>query len=139
GLAFGEVRPRRYVWRTAAMPPIRQAHQVAKLTLRRHAKLITARLIKSADGTQVSAEDYDRQLTDIFAIQEDIARTIATSLRMPLGLKPGQNLVNNRTLDPASYQDFLRAKALLRTPGGRARETATLLESILVRHPEFAP
>ena len=71
---------------------------------------ITAQLIKADDGTHIWSENYDRELTDIFAIQEDIARTIATSLRMPLGLKPGENLVNNRSIDPESYQQFLRAR-----------------------------
>ena len=61
---------------------------------------ITAQLIKADDGTHIWAEDYDRELTDVFAIQEDIARAITASLRMPLGLKPGENLVNNRSIDP---------------------------------------
>src|SRR5258706_6464479 len=57
---------------------------------------ITVQLIKADDGTHIWAQDYDRELTDIFAIQVDIARTVTASLRMPLGLKPGENLVNNR-------------------------------------------
>jgi len=73
---------------------------------------ITVQLIKADDGRHIWAENYDRQLTDIFATQEDIARAITTSLRMPLGLKPGENLVNNRDIDPDSYQQFLRARAL---------------------------
>ncbi len=51
---------------------------------------ITAQLIKTDDGTHVWAEDYDRDLTDVFAIQEDIARAITASLHMTLGLKPGK-------------------------------------------------
>jgi TolB-like protein len=47
---------------------------------------ITAQLIKADDGTHLWAEDYDRQLTDIFQIQEDIARAIANSLRMNAAL-----------------------------------------------------
>src|SRR5262249_48922446 len=39
---------------------------------------VAVQLIKADDGTHVWAEDYDRQLTDIFAIQEDIARAIIT-------------------------------------------------------------
>ena len=38
---------------------------------------ITVQLIRADDGTHVWSENYDRQLTDIFAIQEDIARAIA--------------------------------------------------------------
>ena len=74
---------------------------------------ITAQLIKADDGTHIWAEDYDRELTDIFAIQEDIARAITASLRMPLGLKPGENLVNNRNIDPDLYDQLLRARGLI--------------------------
>src|SRR5262249_46475867 len=76
---------------------------------------ITVQLIKADDGTKMWAEEYDRQLTDIFQIQEDIARAIATSLRSPLGVKPGEKLVSNRDIDPESYQQYLAARALIRT------------------------
>src|SRR6185503_14800246 len=66
---------------------------------------ITVQLILADSGLQLWSENYDRELTDIFAIQEDIARAIAGSLNMQLGLRPGENLVNNRGLDPEAYQE----------------------------------
>ena len=71
---------------------------------------VTAQLIKADDGTHIWAENYDRDLTDVFAIQEDIARAITASLHMTLNLKPGENLANNRNIDPAGYQQFLHAR-----------------------------
>jgi TolB-like protein len=104
---------------------------------------ITVQLIKAEDGTHIWAEDYDRQLTDIFAVQEDIARAITTSLRVPLGLKQGDTLVNNRSINPESYQQYLRARALMQNlqNGGRSRlaETVALLEQVVARNPEYAP
>ena len=79
---------------------------------------ITAQLIKADDGTHIWTENYDRELTDVFAIQEDIATAIAGALRMPLGLAPGERLVSNRTIDPESYQQYLRAKPLVRAQKG---------------------
>jgi TolB-like protein len=76
---------------------------------------ITAQLIKADDGTHIWAKDYDRELTDVFAVQEDITRAITTSLRMPLGLKPGENLVNNRKIDPIPYTNYLRVTRVDRT------------------------
>ena len=101
---------------------------------------VSAELVKAEDGLRIWSENYDRELTDVFAIQEDIARAITASLRMPLGLKPGENLVNNRTRDPASYEDYLRAKALLRSriPRNMA-EAVKLLEAVVARDPDFAP
>ncbi|HYK80788.1 MAG TPA: hypothetical protein VEU95_14235 [Micropepsaceae bacterium] len=101
---------------------------------------ITVQLIKSDDGTHIWSENYDRELTDVFAIQEDVARAIATSLRMPLGLKPGENLVNNRGIDPESYQQFLRSRAVLQSGGpSNAAEAQALLEQVIARNPDYAP
>ena len=70
---------------------------------------ITAQLVKAEDDSHLWAENYDRDLTDVFAIQEEIARAIAASLRMPLGLKPGENLVAARAVSPQAHENYLRA------------------------------
>src|SRR5258705_9504634 len=99
---------------------------------------ITAQLIKADDGSHIWAENYDGEWTDVFAIQEEIGRAIAVALRMPLGLKPGENLVANRKIDPESYQQYLRAKALNQA-GGRAAyiEATALLEQVVARNPDY--
>src|SRR5207248_11122021 len=100
---------------------------------------ITAQLVKADDGVNVWANSYDRAMTDVFAIQEDIARSITASLRMPLGLKPGEQLVSNRAIDPESYQQFLRGKsALLQAQAGFAEQLA-LLEPVVANNPNYAP
>jgi TolB-like protein len=104
---------------------------------------ITAQLVQADNGVGVWTDTYDRELTDVFAIQEDIAQAIAGALRVPLGLSQGANLVSNRDIDPASYEQFLRAKALVRARGTGGlqalTDAAALLEPVVLRHPEFAP
>ena len=105
---------------------------------------ISAELVQAGSGLKVWSENYDRELTDVFAIQEDIAQAIAISLRMPLGLKQGEYLVPNRSIDPETYDLYLRAKALLRMrgarePGGPLTDAATLLEGVVGRNPNYAP
>jgi len=109
---------------------------------------ISAELVQADSGIQVWSDNYDRDLTDVFAIQEDIAKAIAMSLRMPLGLKPGENLVNSRTKDDFTHEEYLRARALVRTrtPGnGGAQglaeltEAARRLELVVAREPDYAP
>jgi tetratricopeptide (TPR) repeat protein len=79
-------------------------------------------------------------LTDIFVVQEDIARAIAGALRVPLGLAPGGSLISNRAIDPDSYQQYLHAKALLNVQGGGAnREARPILEQLVARNPDYAP
>jgi TolB-like protein len=97
---------------------------------------ITVQLSLADNGLQLWSENYDRELLDVFAIQEDIARAIAASLNMQLGLRPGENLVNNRNIDPETYQLFLRARAQFRgrTGGGNVN-----IEQLIARDPGFAP
>ena len=101
---------------------------------------ITAQLVKADDGVNVWVNSYDRQLTDVFAIQEDIATAIAGALRMPLGLAPGERLVSSRSIDPESYQQFLRAKVLVRARGTTPIPAAIkILEPLVARNPDYAP
>jgi tetratricopeptide (TPR) repeat protein len=54
-------------------------------------------------------------------------------------LKPGENLVNNRAIDPDSYGQFLRAKALLRRAGAGAADALAILEPLVAHSPNYAP
>ena len=59
---------------------------------------------------------------------------------MPLGLKQGASLVANRTGDLESYQDYLRARALVRARGIKPlTDAAALLEQVVARDPNYAP
>jgi TolB-like protein len=100
---------------------------------------ITAQLIKADDGTHVWTETYDRQLTDIFAVQEEIGRSIAGALRMPLGLQPGQNLFPSRDIDSQSYEQFLAARASIRSRVVSRAAAVESSEQVVARHPGFAP
>ena len=101
---------------------------------------ISAQLVRADTGVTLWANSYDRELKDVFAVQEDIARNIAISLHMTLGLKPGENLVNERTKNAANYDDYLRAKELVRQRGAaNQRNAASLLEQVVARDPDFAP
>jgi TolB-like protein/DNA-binding SARP family transcriptional activator len=99
---------------------------------------ISAQLIQADNGVHVWTENYDRQLTDIFTTQENIAEAIAAALRVPLGLPRGKHLVPDRTSDVEAYQQFLRARA-----GFRSRlQFAPIivdLEQLVERDPGFAP
>ncbi|HEY4265518.1 MAG TPA: tetratricopeptide repeat protein [Micropepsaceae bacterium] len=105
---------------------------------------ITAQLAEAESGSQRWSETYDRELKDVFAVQEDIAHAIAAALHVSLGLKRGESLVPSRTSHLDSYQDYLRAKALVRArgpreSGGPLTEAAKLLEQAVARAPNYAP
>jgi len=101
---------------------------------------ITAQLIRADNGTHLWTESYNRELKGVFAVQEEIASAIAGALRVPLGLKQGETLISNRTDDTESYQNYLRAKALVRARGLQPlTEAAALLEQVVARDPNYAP
>jgi adenylate cyclase len=61
---------------------------------------ITAQLVRASDGFHLWSETYDRELKDIFAVQEDIAIKVANELKMTLGIgKPLKNLGGTGNLD----------------------------------------
>jgi TolB-like protein/DNA-binding SARP family transcriptional activator len=94
---------------------------------------ITAQLIQSNNGLNLWSDSYDRQLTGLFAVQEDIAQAIAGALRVPLGLKSGNTLITSRIADPEIYQQYLQ----LRSPSFPA--TLDTVEAFVARAPGFAP
>jgi DNA-binding SARP family transcriptional activator/TolB-like protein len=100
---------------------------------------ITAQLIEVGKGTHLWSENYDRRLSDIFATQEEIARTIVGSLMTPLRLAPGGRLVSNRSIDLESYQQYLRAKPLVRARSRGVPAAIRILEPLVARYPDFAP
>lgn len=100
---------------------------------------ITAQLIIADSGAHLWTENYDRELSDIFAVQEDIATAIAAALRVPLGLKPGQMLISSRIADPDIYEQYLRERAQRRDSSRRFPATRDTLEAVVARAPAFAP
>jgi TolB-like protein/DNA-binding SARP family transcriptional activator len=101
---------------------------------------IAAQLVEADNGITLWTENYDRELTDLFAIQEEVALAIAGALRVPLGLQEGDRLVANRGIDPQSYEQYLRVKPVIRPRGMAAiADGAAQLEQIVGRNADFAP
>lgn len=100
---------------------------------------ITAQLIRSEDGFHVWSETFDRQATDIFDIQDEIAGAVAVALAASLNLTyttPTQQ----RTDDFAVYEDYLKAKQLFLKRGKENLDEALVyLNQATTRDPNFAP
>jgi TolB-like protein/Tfp pilus assembly protein PilF len=95
---------------------------------------ITAQLIKVDDGFHLWSQDYDRKLDDIFAVQDEISAAIASALKAKL---PGGDDAPAR-IDPAVYDDYLRARQLVADrSGSNLRKAIALFEKVSAREPEF--
>jgi non-specific serine/threonine protein kinase len=75
---------------------------------------ITAQLVEAGTRTSVWAERYDRQLEDVFAIQEEIARSIAQALRITLTPQEEKTIARKPTENPLAYDFYLRGRSYTR-------------------------
>ena len=73
---------------------------------------ITAQLIKADDGFHLWSANYDRELTNIFAIQDEIANAIATALKVTLDLESGAAGNLTGTVSIAAYEHYLKGTSL---------------------------
>jgi TolB-like protein/DNA-binding winged helix-turn-helix (wHTH) protein/Flp pilus assembly protein TadD len=72
---------------------------------------ITTELIKADDGFQVWSQTYDREINDIFAVQDEIARAATEALQSKLLEGNGQPVASaSRSTNPEAYQAYLEAR-----------------------------
>jgi len=71
---------------------------------------VTAQLIKADDDFHLWAKDYDRQLKDIFAVQDDVSKAIVAALRLNLTNEQSVAIVKRYTENTEAYQLYLKAR-----------------------------
>jgi TolB-like protein len=89
---------------------------------------INVQLIDVKDGLQAWSEKYDRKLDNVFAVEDEIAKAIATKLRVQLTGGAGQPLVVDSTNNPQAHELYLRGLALLAARGPGLREAKDLFQ-----------
>ncbi len=91
---------------------------------------VTAQLISAVDGSHLFSERYDREMADVFALQDDLATAITTVLRVKLAIQPA----NRREYKPGipGYEAVLKARSHFYklTPSSMARSRELLGEAI---------
>ena len=98
---------------------------------------VTAQLVTATDGSHLWSDRYDRDLTDIFAIQDEIAAAIAGALQIKLSVKAMS--LGRRAPDPRAYEAYLKGVYLnwKLSPDAVAR-ARDYLEKAVALDPEFA-
>ena len=100
---------------------------------------VTAQLVNAADGFHRWSETYDRQLSDVFTVQDEIAKAITSALRITLGAGGETTLVKRPTTDLEAYGVFLRGRqALNERTFEQLHRAAELFEQAIGRDPRFA-
>jgi adenylate cyclase len=100
---------------------------------------VTGQLIDVASGGHVWADRFDRDLTDIFAVQDELTREIIAALKLKLTSEQKGRLSRKTTIDVEAYNLFLRGReqALLQTKSSNV-EARALLERAVAISPDFA-
>ena len=100
---------------------------------------ISAQLVSARDGYQLWAESYDRDLADVFAVQEDIARSIVGALKVHLGGRDSNRLATRPTHDLEAHDLYLKGRfAWNQRSVSGMREAVRYLDRAVARDPSFA-
>lgn len=98
---------------------------------------IMAQLINVADGYHLWSQRYDRELKDIFEVQDEISRAIAD--RLKVSLDTGQQAaVKGGNINLEAYQLYLKGRALLYRRGSDIRRAAKCFERAVQFDPQYA-
>ena len=100
---------------------------------------VTGQLIDAASGAHIWADRFDRDLTDIFAVQDELTREIIAALKVKLTPGKKERLMRRNTIDEEAYDFFLRGRerAWLTTRSGNV-EARNLLGRAVAINPDFA-
>jgi serine/threonine protein kinase/tetratricopeptide (TPR) repeat protein len=100
---------------------------------------VTVQLVEAATGYRIWSDRYDRELSDIFEVQDEIARAIAGQLEGALGVRPGGRLVRLATKNMEAYDLYLQGRAQILRRGRGIEEGARLFQRAVDLDPDFAP
>jgi serine/threonine-protein kinase len=96
---------------------------------------VTAQLIAAADGSHIWSERYDRELTDVFEVQDEIASAVAEALRVRLASAP----LRRRQPNLAAYEAFLQGRHQMEKLNPEGFELGKkYLDRAIVLDPEYA-
>lgn len=99
---------------------------------------ITAQLIDATTGGHLWADRYDRDLTDIFAVQDEVTLEIVTALKLQLTPEEKTNILDSGTTNVEAHDYYLRGRNLL-TGANATRDVVLLGISDVIRALEIDP
>jgi adenylate cyclase len=100
---------------------------------------ITAQLIDVASDSTLWAETYDREIRDVFAIQDDIAQSIVDALKVTLSPKERRAIQYVATADVQAYDDYLRGRKFFYAWNRRdSLRAIEMYQRAIARDPKYA-
>jgi len=100
---------------------------------------IDVQLINVADGSHLWLDTYDRNMDDIFKIQDDIAKAVITQLKIVLATSTISTITKRPTTNLEAYRLYLEGLYYLNLAGfDNVNKTISLLEEAILLDPNFA-
>jgi serine/threonine-protein kinase len=101
---------------------------------------ITVKLVRAATGEALWSESYEKDLTDVLAVQADAARAIVGEIRIHLTPEEGERIARVRPVDPEAYDAYLRGRFYWYkfTPEDY-RTSIEFFEKAIAKDPSYAP
>jgi len=98
---------------------------------------ISAKLVRASDSSQIWSGTYDRNLEDVFKIQDEIAQAVVAQLRVTM---LGTSMPESQATNPAAFADYMRARQLYRSSSKDSLEQASaLLERVVATDDKYSP
>jgi len=98
---------------------------------------IAAQLIDVSNGYHLWSERYDREIEDVFAVQDEIAVAIAERMKATINEDRGAVLEQRATDNIGAYEAYLKGRALLYRRGHAVKQGMALMERALVLDPNY--
>jgi TolB-like protein len=102
---------------------------------------ITAQLIDARQDRHLWASNYEREMTDVLALQSEVVQAIASEIRVQVTPQESERLKTARRVDPEVYDAALKGKAILEHAfrEGEIRQAIGLFQKAVDRDPTYAP
>jgi TolB-like protein/Tfp pilus assembly protein PilF len=102
---------------------------------------VTAQLIRGATDEHFWSETYDRELRDVFAVQSELAQSIAEKVQVTATGEEHARLTSARPIAPEVYESYLKGRFAFEKSNSRAdiEESMVYFERAIKMDPTFAP
>jgi TolB-like protein/Flp pilus assembly protein TadD len=100
---------------------------------------VTAQLVDAHSGFHIWSGSYERQITDIFQLQDELALSVVQALRLKLGVVHSGHLVSEQTRNAEAYNWFIRGRALFDFPNAKTHlRSIEYFKEAVVADPGYA-
>ena len=100
---------------------------------------VNVQLINALTDAHLWADTYDRKLTDIFAVETDIAKTVADTLQAKLSGSEKSSMAKTPTVNPEAYELYLKGRFFWnKRTGDDLRKSIEYLKQAIVKDPGYA-